>query len=187
MPNELILKAIDAAGFDAATLTDDNGSWVLTMTRSLPRSVDQVWPWLTEPERLAQWSPIVPNRSLISRGAAQTRENPGDDWVDAEVLEVDPPHELIHRWGDHSMRWTLTPAEEGCVLTLEQRFAEAEAGPLMAGGWHVCLAVLTVNVEDHAVDRVVGEAADEYDWQRLHDRYAEQWAPTTADSSKGAS
>ena len=175
MPNELIRTAIEAAGFDAATLTDDGGIWVLTMTRSLPRSVDQVWPWLTEPDRLAQWSPIVPNRSLAGRGAAEARENPGDEPVDAEVLEVNPPTELIHRWGDHSIRWTLTPADDGCVLTLEQRFGEAKLAPLLAGGWHVCLGVLSVTVDEHPVGRVCGNAANAYDWQRLHDRYAEQW------------
>lgn len=176
MPNELIKNAIDAAGFDAATLTDDGGTWVLTMTRSLPRSPEQVWPWLTEPDRLAQWSPIVPDRALTSRGTAQSREYPGDEPADAEVLEVDPPRELIHRWGDHTMRWTLEAATEGSRLTLEQRFAGDPAiGPLMAGGWHVCISVLEVNVGGNPVDRVVGDDADAYDWQRLHDHYAAQW------------
>ncbi len=187
MPNELIRTAIEAAGFEAATLTDDNGTWVLTMTRSLPRSAEQVWPWLTEPERLAQWSPIVPSRSLASRGAAEARENPGDDPVDAEVLEVNPPTELIHRWGDHSLRWLLTPADDGCVLTFEQRFGEAELGAPLAGGWHICLAVLTVTVDDHPVGRVVGDDANSYDWQRLHDQYMERWAQPATDAPKGAS
>lgn len=187
MPNELITDAITAAGFEAATLTEDAGTWVLTMTRSLPRKAEQVWPWLTEPDRLAQWSPIVPDRPLAERGTAQARENPGDDWVDVEVLEVDPPRELIHRWGDHSMRWTLTPGDAGCVLTLEQRFGDRDLAPALAGGWHVCLAVLTVTADDHPVGRVVGSDADAYDWQGLHDHYAERWNVAPADAPKASS
>ncbi|MFC7621253.1 SRPBCC family protein [Microlunatus sp. GCM10028923] len=176
MPNELIKNAIDAAGFDAATLNQDGDTWVLTMTRSLPRGPEQVWPWLTEPYRLAQWSPIVPDRALTDRGAALSREYPDDEPADTEVLEVDPPRELIHRWGAHMMRWTLDPAPDGCKLTLEQRFSgDPAVGPLMAGGWHICLSVLTVNVDGNAVARVVGSDANEYDWQRLHDHYAAAW------------
>ena len=187
MPDELIKSAIDAVGVDAATLTDDDGTWVLTMTRSLPRPAEQVWPWLTEPERLAQWSPIVPDRPLTGRGPAESRENPGDEPVDAEVLEVNPPVELIHRWGDHSIRWTLTPTDNGCVLTLEQRFGEVEFAPMTAGGWHLCLAVLAVTVDDHPVGRVVGADADAYDWQRLRDSYAEQWVAVGADARRSDS
>lgn len=182
MPDELIQSAIDAVGFDAATLTDDDGTWVLTMTRSLPRPAEQVWPWLIEPERLAQWSPIVPDRALTSRGPAESRETPGDEPVDAEVLEVNPPTELIHRWGDNTVRWALTPAGNGCVLTLEQRFGDVGVAPPSAGGWHVCLAVLTVTVDDHPAGRVVGHDAYDYGWQRLHDGYAEQWAGVGADA-----
>ena len=31
--------------------------------------------------------------------ARQIREHPGDDPVDGDVLSVDAPHELVHRWG----------------------------------------------------------------------------------------
>lgn len=184
MQNEMIKNAIEAAGFDDATLTNDQGTWVLTMTRPLPRPAEQAWPWLTEPGRQAQWSPIVFDRVVNSRGPATARENPEDEPVDAEVLEVNPPVELIHRWGDHSMRWTLTPSTGGCLLTMEQRFAEAEAGAPLAGGWHVCLAVLTVTIDGNPVGRVVGDDAYEYDWHRLHDHYAERWNNLTTASDE---
>lgn len=190
MPNELIKKAIESVSFDAATLTDDHGRWVLTMTRTLAGPPEQVWPWLVEPDRLIQWSPIVFDRVLTGRGPATATENPGDDPVDAEVLEFDPPRQLIHRWDEHTVRWTLEPAPDGCRLTLEQRFAETDLGPLMAAGWHVCLAVLTVTLDGDPVGRVVGSAAMDYGWERLRDHYAERW-PTpdpsgTTDGTEGS-
>lgn len=98
-----------------ATLVQEDGRWVLTMTRDLPYPAERVWPKLTEPGELGKWSPVVPDRPLTSVGPATTRENRGEEPIDAEVLACDPPRELVHRWGpEQLLRWTLTPTAEGC-------------------------------------------------------------------------
>ncbi len=59
-----------------ATLEDRDGRWVLTFTRDFSHPVDAVWPWLTDPDRLQRWSPVVPDRPLDKAGPAQGARKP---------------------------------------------------------------------------------------------------------------
>ena len=70
------------------------------------------------------------------------RENPDDEPVTGDVISVDPPHELVHRWGDDLVRWRLSPTDTGCRLTLEQTMREQDHAAMNAAGWHLCLDVL---------------------------------------------
>lgn len=155
------------------TLENRDGAWVLTLIRDFAQPPEKVWSWLTDPERLRQWSPIVPDRSFDGVGTRLVRENPGDDPVAGEVISVDPPHELVHRWGDDVVRWRLTATDTGCRLTLEQTMRDRDPAAMNAAGWHLCLDVLDLVLSGAATSRVVGEAALDHGWEALRDRYAE--------------
>ena len=170
------LAAEIAAHEAEALLREVGGRWVLTMTRELHHPVERVWPMLTEPAQLGRWSPVVPDRALISVGPATARESEEQAGVDAEVLVCDPPRELVHRWGAHLLRWSLLPAPGGCHLTLEHTFdRRAEVG-MFGAGWHLCLAVLVTVLDGHPVERVVGARAGDHGWGELRDRYDAQLA-----------
>jgi uncharacterized protein YndB with AHSA1/START domain len=158
-------------GGQGAELAQSGGRWVLTMTRELAHPPERIWPMLTEPGQLGRWSPVVPDRPLTSPGPAVACENPGDPEVDVTVLTCDPPRELVHRWGDHLLRWVLVPVPGGSRLTLEQTFGEGSQAALFGAGWHLCLAVLILVGGGQDVDRIVGERAREYGWAELRDRY----------------
>lgn len=159
----------------AATLTpcdDHEGRWVLTMSRDLNHPPERVWPWLVDPDKLRQWSPAIPDRPLDSVGAAHVQETSADPILDGEVLSVDPPRELIHRWGpDDTLRWRIEPTDNGCRLTLEHSMADRGNASGNAGGWHICLDTLTLAVDDTPRGRVVGVDAMKHDWQSLNDGY----------------
>jgi len=155
-----------------ATLEDRDGTWVLTMSRRLWHPAAGVWPWLTDPRRLARWSPVVPDAPFDGVGARLVREQPGDDPVDGEVLLVDPPHVLVHRWGPNVLRWKLTDTDDGCLLTLEQSMADPDPAAMSAAGWHVCLDVLEPALDGADVRRIVGPDALAVGWEGLRDRYA---------------
>ncbi|HEX9175252.1 SRPBCC family protein [Mycobacterium sp.] len=154
-----------------ATLEDRDGRWVLSFTRDLGHPVEAVWPWLTEPERLRRWSPVVPDRRFDSAGPAEVRENPGDDPVDGTVVTVDAPRELVHRWGPDLLRWRLEPTETGCRLTLEHQMAERDHEAENAGGWHICLDVLASNLDGANPERLVGEVVMDHGFPELRDGY----------------
>ena len=155
----------------SATVTEEDGRWTLEMERRLRHSPDRVWPMLTEPGRLARWSPFVPDRVLDSLGPATARENPDDEPQNAEVLVLDPPRELVHRWGDDLMRWTLEPDGEGTLLSLHHTIAEGPDAGMIAAGWHICFGTLAALEQDDTVGRVVGDAASAYGWEKLRDAY----------------
>jgi uncharacterized protein YndB with AHSA1/START domain len=175
MTDVRITKSVDAEPV-AATLAQVEGRWVITMTRELAYPPERVWRMLTEPERLARWSPVVPDRILDSPGPAQSRESPDAPPVDLEVLVTDAPRELVHRWGTHTLQWTLTPTDTGTRLVLAETLDEYAEASRNGAGWHLCLAVLAAYFADDTVDRVVGPDADAYGWSDLRDRYEELFA-----------
>ncbi len=155
-----------------ATLENRDDAWVLTFTRDLGHPVETVWPWLTDPERLRRWSPVVPDRTFDSVGPAEVRENPDDEPVDGTVEIVDAPHQLVHRWGSDVLRWRLTPTSSGCRLTLEHRMAERTHVAENAGGWHICLDVLGGNLDGTTSERLVGDVVMDHGFPQLRDGYA---------------
>jgi uncharacterized protein YndB with AHSA1/START domain len=156
-----------------ATLQSRDGDWVLTLTRDLPHPAERVWPWLTAPDRLRQWSPIIPDRAFDAVGPREVRENAADDPVSGEVLAVDAPHELVHRWGDDLVRWRLTPTATGCRLTLEHTMGDRGPAAMNAAGWHICFDQLDEALRSGAAQRMVGEDATAHGWEALRNRYAE--------------
>jgi uncharacterized protein YndB with AHSA1/START domain len=155
-----------------AILESRGEGWVLTLRREFAHPVEAVWPWLTDPARLARWSPIVPDQPFNDVGTRQVRENPGDDPLDGEVISVDPPHELVHRWGDDVVRWRLDPSDSGCVLTLEQTMRQRDPAAMNAAGWDVCFAVLDDVLGGSDTARIVGPDALAAGWEVLRDQYA---------------
>jgi uncharacterized protein YndB with AHSA1/START domain len=155
------------------SLENRDGAWVLTMERDFTHLAEKVWPWLTDPDRLRQWSPVIPDRAFDSVGPRQVRENPSDDPVAGDVISVDPPHELVHHWGEDVVRWRLAPTDTGCRLTLEQTMRDRDYTAMNAAGWHICLDVLEGTLTGTASGRVVGPDAEQHGWESLRDRYAE--------------
>jgi uncharacterized protein YndB with AHSA1/START domain len=155
------------------TLENRDGAWILTMQRDFGHPAEKVWPWLTDPDRLRQWSPVIPDRAFDSVGPRQVRENPDDEPVTGDVISVDPPRELVHLWGDDVVRWRLSPTATGCRLTLEQTMANRDYTAMNAAGWHICLDVLDGTLAGTASGRVVGQDAAQHGWEGLRDGYAE--------------
>lgn len=145
--------------------------WVLILARDFARPPEVVWPWLIDPDRLRQWSPIVPDRAFDAVGPRQVRENPEDEAVTGDVLHLDPPRELVHRWGDDVVRWLLEPTPTGCRLTLEQTMTDREPGAMNAAGWHICLDVLDDVLAGEQTARAVGPDAAARGWAALRDEY----------------
>jgi uncharacterized protein YndB with AHSA1/START domain len=166
-----VMAAVETAPVEAR-LEERDGRWVLTMERALAADPARVWAMITDPERAARWSPCVPDRPLTSVGPATARENPSDEPMDAEVLEVDPPRLLVHRWDAHLLRWSITPDGDGSILRLEHAFDVRSEASEYGAGWHICLAVLTAQVSGHETGRVTGDRARDYGWPELNERYA---------------
>jgi len=179
-------------------------TWLVTLTRALPASPDDVWSWLVQPKRLAAWSPIVPDEPFTHVGERRSKEKPSDEEeIIADVLGVEENHLVKHRWGDSTLTWKvvgLSARETGGTpvtqLTLEQEAPSRDDALDAAAGWDVALAVLATMIrlgadpvhphrntegtprsqrdEGEKLRRIVGEDALAYGWQDLRDGDAER-------------
>lgn len=164
----VIVRAIEAPIEARLEMGRDRATLVLG--RALPYDTDELWLMLTDPRRLARWSPVVPDRALTVPGPATSRENPGDDAVDVTVLEAEPPRLLVHRWGDDVLRWAVG-GDEHATLELRQTLADPAVASSLAAGWRICLGTLAALADGPEHERVVGQRAMDYGWQALRDRY----------------
>ena len=160
----------------AESQTLSHGTTLLTMSLRLETQPSRLWGFLTEPELLATWSPIVPDRVLAVVGPAWSRETPEADPVEARVIEIEPLTVLRHAWDEGEVLWELVEEGEASTrLTLTQTFDQQEYVPMTAAGWHVCLTVLSLVLAGRDVERVVGEDAMAVGWEALRAAYAKNF------------
>src|SRR6202007_2402216 len=103
----------------------------LVVERVFPHPPEKLWRALTESPLLAQWMLSNDFEPVVGR-KFQFRTDPKPNWngvVDCEVLIVDPPQRLSYTWGvgdtaagglHWEILWTLTPAEGGTHVRMEQ-------------------------------------------------------------------
>lgn len=150
----------------AVDLTED----AVMLEVDLAGTAEQIWAHLTDPELLATWSPIVPERALTEPGPVLSRENPEDDPVSVDVLATADGHALTHRWGEDLLEWLVDEAR----VTLLMKLTELRYAPTYIAGWQVCLGVLDARLDGADQPRIVGMDALEHGWTQLRDRYAEE-------------
>lgn len=94
---------------------------------TFPQSADVVWDYLTRADLLAQW--LMPNdlKPVVGhKFTMKTKAIPKfgfDGIVHCEILEVVVQKKLVYSWKGGTLNtvvvWTLTPAQDATVLTLE--------------------------------------------------------------------
>jgi uncharacterized protein YndB with AHSA1/START domain len=102
----------------------------LVVERVFPHPPEKLWRALTESQLLAQW--MMKNDFAPEVGRKfQFRADPMPNWsgiVNCEVLTVEPLKQLSYNWGvgdaasglQWVVLWTLTPAEGGTHVRMEQ-------------------------------------------------------------------
>jgi uncharacterized protein YndB with AHSA1/START domain len=161
---------------DLGVLEQGKGRHRLSFTRFLPYPPEKVWRAITEPAHLAAWFParIDGDRDAGAplRFVFEHDEGPPGDGV-VEIFE--PPRVFAFTWGPESLRFELTAAEGGTILTFVNGFDELGKAVRDAAGWHYCLERLDADVDgrvyqDEPVPR----------WKTLERLYAEAFPPEAA-------
>ena len=133
----------------------------LVVERVFPHPPQKLWRALTESPLLAQWM-MSNDFAPVPGHRFQFRTEPKPNWngiVDCEVLIVDPLKQLSYNWGVGASEsglqwvvlWTLTPANGGTHLRMEQSgFSPDQKGAYQGAnyGWQKFFANL---------ERVIGE------------------------------
>jgi uncharacterized protein YndB with AHSA1/START domain len=95
-----------------------------------PDSIERVWRALVDPEELAIW--LMPNDFVALVGHQFSMDCGPIGRIEAEILEIDPPHLLACRWvgsfGDTVVTFQLTSTGTGTRLRIDHRgWSEASA------------------------------------------------------------
>jgi uncharacterized protein YndB with AHSA1/START domain len=98
----------------------------LVIERVFPHPPEKLWRALTENALLTQWMMKNDFEPVVGR-RFQFRSDPVPNWdgiINCEVLIVDPLKQLSYSWSsmgaDFLVLWTLTPAEGGTHVRMEQ-------------------------------------------------------------------
>jgi len=115
---------------------------------------DVVFPYFTDPEKMARWKGI--EHKLDPRpGGAYRVDMDGSHVAHGEYLEVSPPHRVRFTWGwegqdqpvppgTSTVEITLTADGDGTIVRLVHRGLPAPAVEPHAAGWRHYLARLAV-------------------------------------------
>ena len=113
-----------------STIIAAEGTRTLVVERVFAHPPEKLWRALTESPLLTQWMMNNDFEPVVGR-KFQFRREPMPNWngvVDCEVLVVDPLKSLSYSWGvgeseaglQWVVLWTLTPAEGGTHVRMEQ-------------------------------------------------------------------
>jgi uncharacterized protein YndB with AHSA1/START domain len=152
-----------------ATLLTDRARPAVRLERLLPHRPAVVWQALTEREQLRTWFPcdVIVDGGRWEVGATITFPFPPevmDLTLTGEVLEVDEPNLLTFTWGEDTLRFELSPEEDGTRLVLVDELP-ADAAARNAAGWENCL------------DRLAGLEPAPDAWQSRYEHYVAAFEP----------
>lgn len=109
----------------------------------LPRPVDIVWSALTDAAAISDW--LMATTDFQPRVGARfrlKRQTDGAGWVDAEVLELDPPRRMVWAWSmdeaapPTTVTFELSPEAGGTRLRLTHvGEIDDTNGNLFQSGW----------------------------------------------------
>jgi uncharacterized protein YndB with AHSA1/START domain len=134
------------------SVTGEPGQISVHLERIIKATPEEVWSALTEPARLARWlAEVVAGE--VAPGAVFDLEMNDDppEIARCKVRRFEPPTTLEMDWdytseGVSRLRFTLAPAPEGTLLTLEHDQLPTD-GVAYGAGWHAHLDLLIAVAE----------------------------------------
>ena len=144
-------------------MNDVPASRSIVIERTMPHPPEKIWRALTTSNLIGQWLMSNDFEPVVGR-RFNFRAEPQGGWngvTDCEVLAVEPGRRLVYSWnasGEQAadgvktvVTWTLTPADGGTAVRMEQSGFRPQDEPFYAGagyGWTRMVAGL---------ERVAGE------------------------------
>ncbi|OZU89145.1 activator of Hsp90 ATPase 1 family protein [Virgibacillus indicus] len=127
-----MLAKIDKSGEFAAAV----------FTRQFYYSIDEVWSYLTNNDKLQQWFPELEIQKL-EKGSEILFDMKDGNYEKMEILEVEPKSILAFTWDKNSVQFELAANSFGCKLVFKEYLHEVtDHTPKDLAGWHVCLEVI---------------------------------------------
>jgi uncharacterized protein YndB with AHSA1/START domain len=134
--------------------------------RDYKHSVQEVWSWLTENEKLAKWFPELRVDELKAGGFYKFDMQDGT-FEELEIVDYKELSVLEFMWsGKDTVRFELFDEPNGCRLILKEKLEViTDHTPKDLAGWHVCLDVI-----EALMDGKTFESRKEV-WKEWYEKY----------------
>lgn len=133
--------------------------------RELTHSVEVVWSWLTDNEKIAKWFPEL-QMGELREGGFLTFDMPNGKVEKLAIKALKMYSVLEFDWWDEGIRFELYQENEGCKLMMIERMAAiTNHTPKDLAGWNVCLDVIQALMDGKTID-----SRNEY-WKEWYGKY----------------
>jgi uncharacterized protein YndB with AHSA1/START domain len=148
-----------------AAIEKATSGYTARFERHLQHSVEEVWSWLTDNDKLGQWFDEL--RAGELRNGGYMTFDMGDDIIERLAITDYKEGSLLgFSWWLDSVRFEISPEDDGCMLVLiETIHTLTDHTPKDLAGWHVCLDVILALADG----RDFGPRQDE--WKKRYEEY----------------
>lgn len=135
--------------------------------RHLKHSVQEVWSYLTENNKLQSWFSELIVDDLREGGIIKFDMQDGT-FEELNILKLETNSLLEYTWGEDVVRFELTQDPEGCCLVLIEKIKTiTKHTPRDLAGWHVCLDVINALLNGTTIESRKSE------WEKWHKEYVQ--------------
>ncbi|HWO74952.1 MAG TPA: SRPBCC family protein [Bacillus sp. (in: firmicutes)] len=154
-----------------------DGGFLARFERRFNHSIEKVWSWLTQPDKLAEWLAEAEVDHKEGGTFTLTFTKTEGNVLSGRVHKAEPPYVFEFVWDTDGpepslVHWELQTSGEDCLLVFTQNFHDPTHLPTMLAGWHVHLDMLASSLDGNEIDFPWNR------WEELHIYYAEKIADT---------
>ncbi|OCT16321.1 activator of Hsp90 ATPase 1 family protein [Paenibacillus pectinilyticus] len=134
--------------------------------RHWQHTVEEVWSWLTENDKLVQWFPELEVEELREGGIIKFNM-PDGKVIPMDILELSTHEVLAFTWAEDRVRFELAAEPDGgCRLLFTEQLQRITAHtPRDLAGWHVCLDVIEALMDGRTI------ASRKELWSEWYEKY----------------
>ncbi|TBL71349.1 SRPBCC family protein [Paenibacillus thalictri] len=135
-----------------AVIQKSGDGYTVRYERRLKHSVEKVWSYLTENEKLSRWFSELRVEDLREGGSIQFAM-PDGTFIEMKILELTLYSVLEYTWAEDIVRLELYPESYGCRLVMIETLTKlTDHTPKDVAGWDVCLDVIEMLLEGKTIE-----------------------------------
>lgn len=144
----------------------ENG-FTATYERHLNHSVEEVWSYLTDNEKLQKWFSELRVEELRKDGVIKFDMGNGT-FDELSILDLKINSVLEFSWWEDTVRFELTEDSNGFLLRLIEKINTiTDHTPKDLAGWHVCLDVIEALLDGRTIER-------KEEWKVWYEKYVKE-------------